>query len=315
MNAAMTVRVSHRYTASPERVFDAWLDPESAKKWLFATATGEMVRAEIDPRVGGKFVFTDRRDGEDIEHVGEYLELTRPHRLVFTFSVPKFSPVVTRVTIEIVPLDSGCELTLIHEGVLPEYAEGTQGGWTKILNSLGMLGSEANYGKVVAADTVRIERLLPGPIERVWAYLTESEKRGRWLASGEMDLRVGGKVRLNFLHSSLTPHQEPPPERFKEYDCGVGFDGVVTRCEPPRLLSYTWVGGSEVTFELVPQDAKVLLVITHVRLRGSDEMANVAAGWHTHVAIMEQNLLGITPGPFWSIWQRLETEYKRRMAQ
>src|SRR5262249_25147466 len=106
----VTVRVTHRFTASPERVFDAWLDPEKASRFLFATPTGQMVRAETDPREGGRFTFTDRRDGEDVAHVGEYLEIDRPRRLVFTFAVPKYSSVVTQVTIEIVPLDSGCEL-------------------------------------------------------------------------------------------------------------------------------------------------------------------------------------------------------------
>jgi uncharacterized protein YndB with AHSA1/START domain len=132
----VTLSVTHRFTASPERVFDAWLDPEKARKWLFATETGEMVRAEVDARVGGAFCFTDRRDGEDVEHVGEYLEIERPRRLVFTFSVPKFSGHVTQVSIEIVPLETGCELTLTHKGVLSEWAERTRGGWTMLLNNL-----------------------------------------------------------------------------------------------------------------------------------------------------------------------------------
>jgi uncharacterized protein YndB with AHSA1/START domain len=131
-----TVRVKRRFTASAEEVFDAWLDPEKARRFLFATPTGQMVRAETDPRMGGRFTFTDRRDGGDVEHTGEYLDIDRPHRLVFTFAVPKYSSVSTRVTIEIAPLDSGCELTLSHEGVFPEYEERTAEGWSKILAGL-----------------------------------------------------------------------------------------------------------------------------------------------------------------------------------
>ena len=131
-----TVRVTHRFSQSAERVFDAWLDPAKTAKFLFATATGQMVRTEIDARVGGRFVFVDRRDGEDIEHVGEYLEIDRPRRLVFSFAVPKFSAEFTRVTIEIAPSGGGCELTLIHEGVLPDYASRTQGGWKMIFEGL-----------------------------------------------------------------------------------------------------------------------------------------------------------------------------------
>ncbi|HEY2155333.1 MAG TPA: SRPBCC domain-containing protein [Isosphaeraceae bacterium] len=131
----VTLSVSRRFDASPERVFDAWLDPETASKWLFATPTGRMVRAEVDARVGGSFNFT-RRDGEDVEHVGEYLEIDRPRRLVFTFAVPKFSKEYTRVSIDIVPLGTGCELTLTHEDVLPEWADRVKGGWTMILDAL-----------------------------------------------------------------------------------------------------------------------------------------------------------------------------------
>ena len=99
--------VSHRFAAPPERVFDAWLDPKLAGRFLFATPTGQMIKAEIDPRVGGAFVFVDRRDGEDVEHVGEYLELDRPRRIVFTFGVPKFAVEFSRVTVDIVPLGAG----------------------------------------------------------------------------------------------------------------------------------------------------------------------------------------------------------------
>jgi uncharacterized protein YndB with AHSA1/START domain len=128
-------QVVRRFDAAADRVFDAWLDPDTAGKWLFATESGQMVRVEIDPRVGGSFNFT-RRDGDDVEHVGEYLEIDRPRRLVFTFSVPKFAKQITRVTVDIVPLDSGCQLTLTHEDVLPDWASATEAGWTMILNSL-----------------------------------------------------------------------------------------------------------------------------------------------------------------------------------
>ena len=91
---------------------------------------------EIDACVGGKFAFVDRRDGEDIEHVGEYHETDRPRRLVFTFAVPRYSSVVTRVTIDISPTETGCDLTLTHDGVLPEWASQTESGWTMILEGL-----------------------------------------------------------------------------------------------------------------------------------------------------------------------------------
>lgn len=136
------LQVTHRYSASPERVFDAWLDPRTAGKWLFATPNGQMLKVEIDARVGGKFIIV-RRDGEDIAHVGEYLEIDRPRRLVFTFAVPKFSDVFTRVTIEIQALEQGCELVFTHENVLPDYLERSKEGWEMILENLGRTLSAA----------------------------------------------------------------------------------------------------------------------------------------------------------------------------
>ena len=61
----VTVRVTRRFEAAPERVFDAWLDVEKAKRFLFATVKGTMVRAEVDARVGGAFNFTERRGDID----------------------------------------------------------------------------------------------------------------------------------------------------------------------------------------------------------------------------------------------------------
>jgi uncharacterized protein YndB with AHSA1/START domain len=130
-----TLVITRRFDFSTERVFDAWLDPAKASRFLFATPTGKMVRVDIDARVGGSFNIT-RRDGDDVEHVGTYVEIDRPRRLVFTFGVPKFSAQMTRVSIDLKPLPTGCELTLTHEGVLPEWLDGSREGWGKILDAL-----------------------------------------------------------------------------------------------------------------------------------------------------------------------------------
>lgn len=142
--SSINVSVSHRFSASAERVFDAWLDAERAAQWMFATPTGEMVRAEIDPRAGGTFRFVDRRDGQDVDHTGEYLEIDRPRRLVFTFSVDGSE--ADRVIIEIVPLATGCELTLTHE-MSPEwaaYADRAKEGWSTMLDGLADAIDSAN---------------------------------------------------------------------------------------------------------------------------------------------------------------------------
>jgi uncharacterized protein YndB with AHSA1/START domain len=170
-----------------------------------------------------------------------------------------------------------------------------------------------DYGTITEAGAIRFERLLPGPIERVWAYLTESDKRGKWLASGAVEPRVGGQVELHFRHADLSPQKEPVPEKYRrKLENGASFTAEVTRCEPPRLLSHTWTDGSEVTFELAPQGEQVLLVLTHHRLTPT-QMLSVAGGWHTHLGILVDQINGRVPRPFWSTHARLEREYERRI--
>ena len=130
------VRVTRNFKLPAEQVFEAWLTPDQAGKWLFATDTGVMVLAEIDARVGGHFRFVDLRNGEEVEHVGKYLTIERPHRLVFEFAVPKYNPQRTRVAVEIESQGTGCVLSLVHQNVPEEYAERTHTGWAKILDGL-----------------------------------------------------------------------------------------------------------------------------------------------------------------------------------
>lgn len=133
------LEVTRRIPFAAERVFDAWLDARIARKFLFATETGEMVRAETDPRIGGKFLFVDRRDGEDVEHTGEYLEIDRPRRLVFTFMVPAHSSEPAIVEIEIAADGlSACILTLRQEmpAEYADYKDRTIQGWTMIVGNL-----------------------------------------------------------------------------------------------------------------------------------------------------------------------------------
>lgn len=325
-NAAPTVHITRHFDASPERVFDAWLDPQRAGKWLFATPTGQLVRAEIDARVGGAFRFTDRRDGEDVDHVGTYLEIARPRRLAFTFAVPKFSDASTRVTVEINPDPTGgCELVLTHEGVLPQWLEPTRSGWRKILATLASnVDPNAKYGELIEPNTLRFERLLPGPIERIWSYLVEPEKRAQWFGGGGIvEPRAGGLYELNFNHNLLSTNGDaPPPKGYEQIAKGGGpnFRETVLRYEPPRVLSWTWVTGpdgakSEVTFELSPRDdGKVLFTLTHRKLDPRD-LADTAGGWHTHLAILDALLNGREHRRVWAIMAEIEGVYEARLKR
>jgi uncharacterized protein YndB with AHSA1/START domain len=148
MSAPVMLTVTRDYAATAERVFDAWIDPEQARKFLFATPDGEMVRCEIDARVGGRALIVERRATGDARHRLKFETIERPHRLVFMFAAdPAEEGQWTRVTVAITSTDGGCRLTLTHE-MDPQwgaYEVQTRQGWTMILESLART-TEKNDG-------------------------------------------------------------------------------------------------------------------------------------------------------------------------
>ena len=142
MTGPVILTVARHIAAPPERVFDAWLDPAQAGRFLFATPGGAMQTVEIDARVGGRALIVERRAQGDARHRLRYEIIERPHRLTFLFAAdPAPEGEWTRVTIEIAADGAGSRLTLTHE-MAPQWAayeEQTRHGWTMILDSLARI--------------------------------------------------------------------------------------------------------------------------------------------------------------------------------
>jgi uncharacterized protein YndB with AHSA1/START domain len=140
MVAANSIKliVAHTYKTPPAAVYDAWLNPYLAKRFLFATDDGHVIRADINAHVGGGFMIIDRRPTGDACHSGIFLELRRPRRIVFSFSVEEHDHCTDRVEIDIEPLGNGCRLTLTHEmcAEWSDFEEKTRQGWAHILEGL-----------------------------------------------------------------------------------------------------------------------------------------------------------------------------------
>ncbi len=166
------------------------------------------------------------------------------------------------------------------------------------------------YAELIEPNTLKIERLLPGPIERVWSYLTDSDLRRQWLAAGIMDPKVGATVELVWRNDELT---NPPGKRPSEFKNDPRMQCEVVECEPPRKLVITWAGSGNVSFELEPRKKEVLLTLTHRRLSDRKSTLMFGAGWHMHLDILAARITGADPEPFWDGWARLQAEYDQRL--
>jgi uncharacterized protein YndB with AHSA1/START domain len=168
------------------------------------------------------------------------------------------------------------------------------------------------YGVLTEPATLKIQRLLPGPIERVWAYLTESDLRRQWLAAGQMEMKIGAPFEFVWRNDELT---DPPGQRPPGFSDEHRMQSRIIELDPPRKLAIAWGanGDGEVSFELEPKGNEVLLTVTHRRLPDRANMLMVGAGWHMHLDILVARATRAEPEPFWDGWSRLRNEYDRRL--
>lgn len=131
----------------------------------------------------------------------------------------------------------------------------------------------SDRGEIVQFAAVRFERRLPGPRERVWDFLTRTEKLPAWFGEGTIEARAGGAVTLMDGH----------------------IRGVVTQFRPPRFLAHTWnvfdpgqsvsdYPESYLQFELSGDD-EVRLTLTHFPI--PERFQNqTCMGWHTFLDLV-----------------------------
>lgn len=138
--------------------------------------------------------------------------------------------------------------------------------------------SDLAYAMVIASDEggeIRFERLLPHPLTKVWAAITESDRLAEWLAEGEIEPRVGGRVHLAFTVV------DPP----------AILETTVIEADPPRLISFPFGGEADgvVRIELAEAEGGTLLTLTQSRV-ATTSLADNAAGWHARIEMLEAAL-------------------------
>lgn len=125
-----------------QRVYDAILDPAMIARFMFGPLLREetILHIRSDQKIGGHFSYKVRRGADEIDHVGTFLELSPPTRIVFTWAIAPETDGST-VTIDIEPTSEGCSVRLTHE-MAPEWADfvdRSRGAWKKMLGVLATL--------------------------------------------------------------------------------------------------------------------------------------------------------------------------------
>jgi uncharacterized protein YndB with AHSA1/START domain len=168
-----------------------------------------------------------------------------------------------------------------------------------------------SYGALIGPDTLRIQRLLPGPIERVWAYLADSELRKLWLAAGDIELVEGAPFELVWRNDELAgvrtgdrPQDMPEEHRMQSQ---------VIMADAPNKLVIAWNNTGNVTFELEPVGEGVLLTLTHAGFQTRSALIGHSAGWHAHLDVLEALAFEREAKAFWPHWEALRREYDERL--
>lgn len=166
------------------------------------------------------------------------------------------------------------------------------------------------FGELIEPATLKIERLLPGPVERVWSYLTDSDLRRKWLASGTMEMKPGAPFELVWRNDELT---DPPGKRPDKFPQEHRMQSRVIEVDPPQRLVFSWGERGEVSFTLEPRGGEVLMTVIHRRISDRTNEIMIGAGWHMHLEVLAAALSGGRTEPFWDGWARLRQEYERRL--
>lgn len=275
--------IRRTYAASPQRVYEAWTDPELARQFLCPAGmtVGEVA---LDVRAGGKYrIEMLTPGGEPYVAYGVYREVRPPSRLVMTWQWQEDNPAdehETLLTLEFLPHGNGTEFVLTHERLKNAESRASHAhGWNSMAEKLDNI--DAPQGSVVA-----YAQIAASP-ERVFHALISDEITNWWVRPGVFDTReFNADVRAG--------------GRFTASGIGRGqpytIEGEFTEVDAPRKLSHTWqLAGSPnapttVTYVVEPRDGGTHITLRHGGFGSPEAAANTRIGWETSLDALTELL-------------------------
>jgi uncharacterized protein YndB with AHSA1/START domain len=165
------------------------------------------------------------------------------------------------------------------------------------------------FGTQLENGSLRFVRILPGPVERVWEYLVDPEKRALWFCGGTMGKKTGDAYVFRFRNGTLS--DDKVPEKYANMDGGVETGARVVEIDPPRLLVFSWDDdGEESRFELREHGDQVEFTLIQCPPAKFTDLVGMAAGWHAHLGILVDELAGDTHRGFWTEHLATEAHYQ-----
>lgn len=132
-----SLSLSRHFPVPPEKVWDAWTQPEGLKQW-FGPDAGKVDIAEVDLRVGGRYhILFYTLDGDWHDVSGTYREVKRPERLSFTWAWKSTPERESLVTLTFKAARGGTDFTMLHSQFFDLAArENHESGWVGAIAKL-----------------------------------------------------------------------------------------------------------------------------------------------------------------------------------
>ncbi len=94
------VVIARTFRAPPRHVFDAWTKPELVARWWAPKSHGVTVKSiDADVEIGGRYRYVLSHGDNEFAFSGEYVEIDRPGRLVYTQVFEAFPDQPTTITV------------------------------------------------------------------------------------------------------------------------------------------------------------------------------------------------------------------------